>query len=66
MREGKKWIKAIPLKNRQELAEAIKCAFYEGHDSYMTPACAYTSVDDEWDGSGAKVSYDRLLEEQGE
>lgn len=52
--------------NNKEIANEIKGAFEEGYSSYSTHCDSYTTVDEEWLISEAKVSYDKLLEEMVE
>lgn len=46
--------------SNDELADAIKEAFYEGFGSYESPAAAYNSEWEAWQESEAKKIYDKL------
>ena len=50
--------------SNQETARLIREAFDEGYHSYVTPACAYNTVESAWDESQAKQIHDNLLEDQ--
>ena len=43
------------------VAEQIKDAFFEGWNSYATPASAYNSDVEAWEESDAKLTYDNLV-----
>ena len=47
--------------SNKEIAEDIKDAFFEGWNSYSTPASAYNSDSEAWEESDAKLTYDRLV-----
>lgn len=43
-------------------ARLIKEAFYEGWSSFNTPCNPYSSDDDEWEKSSAKVLHDQFMD----
>ena len=49
--------------NNEDIAKEIKDAFFEGWNSYATPAAAYNSDVEAWEESDAKLTYDKLVKQ---
>ena len=53
----------MTVQELRSMALAIKEAFEEGYNSYATPANAFNTVSEAWNESGAKHSYDSIMEQ---